>query len=523
MYVDKKEKNVSQKKNNINKTGIPIQMKNFFEYSSGMSLDDVKVHYHSQKPMLLNAHAYTQGNQVYITNGQERYLGHELTHVIQQKQGRVKPINIMNGMYINNDADLEKEADTYECQNFQNFPHNSNIQNVIQAKLIDNNKELKTEDEIRTKIAELEIIIPEEYETRIIGVLLNYVKAKKDFPLEQSLIDSIIQNIKAKEAKVAEVAKQEEIYQKALELYLHLKNIDLENISANALVIIFKDFGFKDSCAEISQKSSVLANVIVRAKYGEKEYLYVEIHPKGGIHYGSYILVNLETIREIPISKMPPKVRVAVPSPLKGRYKLVLSKPSRYLGQQEENKTTDILFLQYGRQWGASSELSTGKYHHDSIYINKQLVEKESKDKSKTILEMQSEISAEGRDFLKEQQARLFEELPIHIRKSQDMLHKGYWDEMLYYSVHIMRNKKEIQMLKKQCCDDMRVHLLEIEIHILENKINILKLRLKVQTIRDDLNRIKTELNNIGEKLNDIEQRTNQIRMNFEKDTEEVL
>lgn len=78
---------VSQKPNN---TGIPDAMKARFENLSGFSFDDVKVHYNSDKPAQLQAHAYAQGNQVYMGPGQEKHLGHELGHVVQQKQGRVR-------------------------------------------------------------------------------------------------------------------------------------------------------------------------------------------------------------------------------------------------------------------------------------------------------------------------------------------------------------------------------------------------------------------------------------------------
>ena len=94
-----------------NATGIPAQMKETFESLSGFSFDDVRVHYNSEKPAQLQALAYTQGNQVYVAPGQEHHLGHELGHVIQQKQGRVKPTGQINGLSVNDAQDLEREAD----------------------------------------------------------------------------------------------------------------------------------------------------------------------------------------------------------------------------------------------------------------------------------------------------------------------------------------------------------------------------------------------------------------------------
>lgn len=83
-----------------NRTGIPDTMKTRFENLSGFSFDDVRVHYNSGKPAQLQALAYTQGNQVYIGPGQETHLGHELGHVIQQKQGRVGATGSVVGQRI---------------------------------------------------------------------------------------------------------------------------------------------------------------------------------------------------------------------------------------------------------------------------------------------------------------------------------------------------------------------------------------------------------------------------------------
>ena len=94
-----------------NLTGIPTQMKLNFEQHSGMSFDDVRVHYGSDRPAQLRALAYTQGRHVYIGPGQERHLGHELGHVVQQKLGQVAPTGRVEGLPINDDRKLEAEAD----------------------------------------------------------------------------------------------------------------------------------------------------------------------------------------------------------------------------------------------------------------------------------------------------------------------------------------------------------------------------------------------------------------------------
>ncbi len=94
-----------------NKTGLPDNLKSGVENLSGMPMDDVKVHYNSSKPSQLQAHAYAQGTDIHLGSGQEKHLPHEAWHVAQQKQGRVKSTMQMNGVGINNDKGLEREAD----------------------------------------------------------------------------------------------------------------------------------------------------------------------------------------------------------------------------------------------------------------------------------------------------------------------------------------------------------------------------------------------------------------------------
>lgn len=96
-----------------NPTGIPSAMKSQFEDMSGLSFDDVRVHYSSDKPAQLRALAYTQGRDVYVSPGQERHLGHELGHIVQQKQGRVAATARIGEAALNDDPALEAQADRY--------------------------------------------------------------------------------------------------------------------------------------------------------------------------------------------------------------------------------------------------------------------------------------------------------------------------------------------------------------------------------------------------------------------------
>jgi hypothetical protein len=95
----------------VNKTGLPNNLKSGIENLSGQSMDDVKVHYNSAQPAQLNAHAYAQGTNIHVAPGQEKHLPHEAWHVVQQKHGRVKPTLQMRGINVNDNKDLEREAD----------------------------------------------------------------------------------------------------------------------------------------------------------------------------------------------------------------------------------------------------------------------------------------------------------------------------------------------------------------------------------------------------------------------------
>ena len=119
------EKAIQRKANN---TGLPDNLKSGIETLSGIDMSDTKVHYNSSKPAQLNAHAYAQGTDIHIASGQEKHLPHEAWHVVQQKQGRVKPTMQMKGkVNINDDAGLEREADIMGAKALQMKSEDSGV------------------------------------------------------------------------------------------------------------------------------------------------------------------------------------------------------------------------------------------------------------------------------------------------------------------------------------------------------------------------------------------------------------
>lgn len=94
-----------------NATGMPDGLKAGIEGLSGRAMDDVRVHYNSDRPAMVQAHAYAQGTDIHLAPGQERHLPHEAWHVVQQAEGRVPQTTEIAGQPVNDDSGLEREAD----------------------------------------------------------------------------------------------------------------------------------------------------------------------------------------------------------------------------------------------------------------------------------------------------------------------------------------------------------------------------------------------------------------------------
>ena len=102
-----------------NQTGIPDHTLSQMESSLNADFSNVRLHTNSPKASDINALAYTQGEDIHFAPGQysstssqsQQILGHELAHVVQQRQGRVRPTMQLRGMQVNDDSSLEREAD----------------------------------------------------------------------------------------------------------------------------------------------------------------------------------------------------------------------------------------------------------------------------------------------------------------------------------------------------------------------------------------------------------------------------
>jgi hypothetical protein len=100
-------------------TGIPAPVRASMEAALGADLSDVRVRTSSADALRLGAAAFTRGHEIQVAPGHwaphtragRELLGHELAHVLQQREGRVRPTVRMGDVPVSADAALEREAD----------------------------------------------------------------------------------------------------------------------------------------------------------------------------------------------------------------------------------------------------------------------------------------------------------------------------------------------------------------------------------------------------------------------------
>ncbi len=100
-------------------SGIPDSVTTNMETATGHDFSNVQFHKNSASAVDVGALSYAQGNDIHFAPGQfspnssagKSLIGHELTHVAQQREGRVQPTIEVSGMPVNDNPSLEKEAD----------------------------------------------------------------------------------------------------------------------------------------------------------------------------------------------------------------------------------------------------------------------------------------------------------------------------------------------------------------------------------------------------------------------------
>jgi hypothetical protein len=98
---------------------LPARVQARMERTLGADFSAVRIH-EGPRATEMGALAFTQGTDLHFAPGQYNphspdgleMIGHELTHVLQQKQGRVRARTQLRGVGLNEDSSLEHEADT---------------------------------------------------------------------------------------------------------------------------------------------------------------------------------------------------------------------------------------------------------------------------------------------------------------------------------------------------------------------------------------------------------------------------
>ncbi len=98
---------------------MPMALQAKMEKSFGADFSEVNIHANSAAATRVGALAYAEGEDVHFAPGQydpqsskgQELIGHELTHVLQQREGKVHPSGERAGFSVNVDKKLEREAD----------------------------------------------------------------------------------------------------------------------------------------------------------------------------------------------------------------------------------------------------------------------------------------------------------------------------------------------------------------------------------------------------------------------------
>ncbi|BDD07316.1 eCIS core domain-containing protein [Aureibacter tunicatorum] len=104
-----------------NSTGLPDGVLQKMESYFNHDFSDVRFHKNSSTASSIGALAFAQGNDVHVAQGffnpstsrGQQLIGHELAHVVQQKQGLVRANSSINGLPLNDQPHLERAADMH--------------------------------------------------------------------------------------------------------------------------------------------------------------------------------------------------------------------------------------------------------------------------------------------------------------------------------------------------------------------------------------------------------------------------
>ena len=100
---------------------LPNDIQERMENSFGADFSNVRIHKESHLANKLSAKAFTQGNEIHFAPGEynpksslgQEILSHELSHVLQHRQGKVQCTHQEMGHNVSDQLELESEADRH--------------------------------------------------------------------------------------------------------------------------------------------------------------------------------------------------------------------------------------------------------------------------------------------------------------------------------------------------------------------------------------------------------------------------
>jgi hypothetical protein len=144
-----------QRKEEATDTGsgskMPEEVQAKMESAFGADFSNVNIHVGEQASSV-GALAYAQGNDIHFAPGQynpntqsgQELLGHELTHVVQQRAGRVQTTTQAKGLAVNDDPALEQEADVMGKKAAKG--ENATVRNSLQSQSIQKTENLDSQE-----------------------------------------------------------------------------------------------------------------------------------------------------------------------------------------------------------------------------------------------------------------------------------------------------------------------------------------------------------------------------------------
>ena len=180
----KSRKPIQRKAKDTKKKGLQ-KMENAFQ----QDFSDVNIHENSPSAKAEDAKAYTQGNDIHFAPGEyqpetqkgQELLGHELSHVVQQREGRVPPnTQTETGAPLNDNSALENEADVNGKAAAQSQSPTAVSQHSSSLSSTDHsNKVLQKKETPLQKLKRLlgQWDVPEMQAVNLIGTLSNAEKA----------------------------------------------------------------------------------------------------------------------------------------------------------------------------------------------------------------------------------------------------------------------------------------------------------------------------------------------------------